>query len=650
MRQSPKSCGSTATARRLSASGTRRRPGRSARQTCDLPVPASTSSTVLLAARPINIPRRSARISRGSIPPNPNYHLMTDMTDKAIGWVEYLKSLTPDKPFFIYFAPGAVHAPFHVSKEWIDKYRGKFDQGWDKLREETLARQKQLGVVPPDTKLAPKPQAIKDWESLSPDEKRLFARQMEVFAGFGEYTDREIGRLIEAIRSMGQLDNTLVFYIVGDNGASAEGGMNGLVNEFSYFNAVPETVADMLKHIDELGGPLTYPHYAAGWAGAGDTPFTWTKQIAGSYGGTRNPLVLFWPKRITAKGEVRPQWHHVIDIAPTILEAAGLPEPRVVDGTAQTPIQGVSMIYSFADPAAASRHHTQYFEILGNRGIYHDGWLAGTVHRAPWEYVPRATLENDKWELYDTGNDFSLTNDLSATNPAKLKEMRDLFLEEAVTNHVLPIDDRTIERFNPATAGRPDLMAGRTSLTVHEGMVGIPENVFINVKNRSLSITADVTIPNGGADGTIIAQGGRFGGWSLYVKDHKPVYTYNFLGVQRFTTPSAQPVAAGRATIRYDFAYDGGRPGAGGTGTLFVNGTQVAQGRIERTQCCVFGEEGADVGFKEGTPVSEEYQVPFKFTGRIERVTIEVKNPSPAEQQADDKADAAAKLEKDLSD
>jgi arylsulfatase A-like enzyme len=478
-------------------------------------------------------------MSRIEIPPNPNYQLMTDMTDKAIGWIEYQKSLTPDKPFFHPFAPGAMHAPFQVSKEWIDKYRGKFDQGWDRLREETLARRKQLGIVPPDTKLAPKPRAIKDWESLSPDEKRLFARQMEVYAGFGEYTDHEIGRLIEAIRNMGQLDNTVVFYIVGDNGASAEGGMNGLFNEHTYFNGVPETVADMMQHIDELGGPLTYPHYAAGWAVAGDTPFTWTKQIAGSYGGTRNPLVVFWPKRIVEKGQLRAQWHHVIDIAPTILEAAGLPEPRVVDGTVQTPIQGVSMVYTFDETGAASRHHTQYFEILGNRGIYHDGWLAGTVHRAPWEYVPRATLENDKWELHDARNDFSLTNDLSATNPAKRKEMQDLFLEEAVTNRVLPIDDRAIERLNPVTAGRPDLMAGRTSLTVHEGMVGMPENVFINVKNRSLTITADVTIPDGGAEGTIIAQGGRFGGWSLYLKDHKPVYTYNFLGMQRFTIAGA---------------------------------------------------------------------------------------------------------------
>ena len=415
--------------------------------------------------------------------------------------------------------------------------------------------------------------------------------------------------------------------------------------------AVPETVPNMLAHIDQLGGPLSFSHYASGWAVAGDTPFTWTKQVAGSYGGTRNPLVVSWPARIKAKGEVRSQWHHVIDVAPTILEAAGLPQPRVVNGTTQTPIQGDSMVYSFDDAGANSRHLTQYFEIFGNRGIYHDGWLAGTVHRAPWEYVPRAKLENDTWELYDTRSDFSLTNDLAARNPGKLKEMQDLFLEEAVVNHVLPIDDRTLERMNAATAGRPDLMAGRTSLTVREGMAGIAENAFINVKNRSSTITADLIVPEGGAEGTILAQGGRFGGWSLHLKDGKPVFTYNFLGVQRFVIAGTQPVPAGKATVRYDFAYDGGKPGSGGTGTLFVNGTQVAQGRIDRTQCCAFSaDEGADVGIKEGTPVSEDYQVPFKFTGRIEKVTIDIKNPTAAEQQADDKIDAASKMEKALSD
>jgi arylsulfatase len=312
-----------------------------------------------------------------------------------------------------------------------------------------LSRQKKLGVVPPDTKLAPKPKAIKDWDKLTADEKKLFARQMEVFAGFGEYTDTEIGRLVKAIEDMGQLDNTLIFYIVGDNGASAEGGMNGLFNEMTYFNAVPETVQEILKHYDQLGGPMSYPHYAAGWAVAGDTPFTWTKQVASNYGGTRNGMVVQWPKRIKAKSEVRSQWHHVIDIAPTILEAAGLPEPKVVNGITQIPIEGVSMVYTFADPKADSMHTTQYFEIFGNRAIYHDGWLAGAVHRAPWEYKPRAILENDKWELYNTRNDFSLANDLAAKNPDKLREMQDLFMKEAVKYSVLPIDDRTIERLTP---------------------------------------------------------------------------------------------------------------------------------------------------------------------------------------------------------
>ena len=463
-------------------------------------------------------------------PKDPNYHFMTDMTNQAIKWMQSVKSLTPDKPFFIYFAPGATHAPHHVPKEWIAKYKGKFDQGWDKLREETLARQIKLGVVPAGTKLAPKPEAIKDWDKLTADEKKLFTRQMEVFAGFGEYTDTEIGRLVEAIEDMGQLDNTLIFYIVGDNGASAEGGMNGMFNEMTYFNGVQETVQDVLKHYDELGGPKTYGHYAAGWAVAGDTPFTWTKQVASNYGGTRNGMVVHWPKGVKAKGEVRSQWHHVIDIAPTILEAAGLPEPKVVNGIPQTPIEGVSMLYTFDDAKAKDRHLTQYFEIFGNRAIYHDGWLAGTVHRAPWEFKPRATLENDTWELYDTRTDFSLANDLAKKNPEKLKEMQDLFMKEAVKYSVLPIDDRTFERLNAALVGRPDLMAGRTSLTVYEGMIGMSENVFINMKNRSHTITAEVQIPKGGAKGVILAQAGRFGGWSLYLKDGKPTYTYNFLG------------------------------------------------------------------------------------------------------------------------
>jgi arylsulfatase len=538
----------------------------------------------------------------------PNYHFLTDMTDRAIDWARAVKSLTPDKPFFIYYAPGATHAPHHVPKEWIAKYRGRFDQGWDKLREETLARQKALGVVPPDTRLAPKPAAIRDWDTLSPDERKLFARQMEVFAGYGEFADHEAGRLVQAIEQIGQMDNTLVFYILGDNGASAEGGMNGLFNEMTYFNGVHEDVADILKHYDNLGGPFSYNHYAAGWAVAGDTPFTWTKQVAGNYGGTRNGMVVHWPRRIKSPGEVRSQWHHVIDVAPTILEAASLPEPKAVNGASQTPIEGVSMVYTFENARANSRHMTQYFEIFGNRGIYHDGWLAGTVHRIPWDYAPRTPLENDAWELYDTRTDFSLANDLAARDPEKLREMQDLFMKEAVRNHVLPIDDRSLERTNAALVGRPDLMAGRTSLTVYQGMTGMTENVFINLKNRSHTLTAEVDISQGGADGVILCQAGRFGGWSLYLKGGKPTYTYNFLGLQRYTVAAAEAVPAGKATIRFEFAYDGGRPGSGGTGTILVDGKKVAEGRIERTQGFAFSaDEGADVGRDAGTPVTDDY-------------------------------------------
>nr|WP_245494535.1 arylsulfatase [Rhizobium ruizarguesonis] len=578
---------------------------------------------------------------------DPNYNFMTDMTDQAIDWMRSVKSLAPDKPFFIYFAPGATHAPHHVPKEWIAKYKGKFDDGWDKLREDTLAREKQLGVVPADTKLAPKPEAIKDWDKLTTDEKRLFTRQMEVFAGFGEYADHEVGRLIQSIQNMGQLDNTLVLYVIGDNGASAEGGMNGMFSEMTYFNGVTETVADQLKHIDELGGPKAYSHYAAGWAVAGDTPFTWTKQVAGSYGGTRNPLVVHWPDGIKAKGEIRSQWQHVVDIAPTILEAAHLPEPKSVNGTEQTPIQGTSMVYSFDDAKAKDRHTTQYFEIFGNRGIYNDGWLAGTVHRAPWEFTPRRPLADDKWELYNTRVDFSLTNDLAAAEHGKLKEMQDLFTKVATENHVLPIDDRTVERVNAAIAGRPDLMGGRTSLTVYPGMTGMTENAFINIKNRSFTVTADIDVPKDGANGVILAQAGRFGGWSLWMKDSRPVFTYNFLGLQYFNIRASEPVAPGKATVRFEFAYDGGKPGSGGMGSILVNSAKVAEGRIDRTQPNIFSaDDGADVGMDEGMPVSEEYQVPAKFTGTIDTVTIDIKPVATADKKGVDNSDAEG-LEKE---
>jgi arylsulfatase len=559
---------------------------------------------------------------------DPGYHFMTDMTDKAVAWIQYQKALTPEKPFFVYFAPGATHAPHHVPAEWIAKWKGKFDQGWDKIREETLARQIQMGVVPPGTKLAPKPPAIKDWDKLSADEKRLFAHQVEVFAAYLDYTDHEIGRMLDAVRATGQADNTLVVYIAGDNGASGEGGQNGMFNEYTYFNGVHEQVPDLLKVMDKWGGPETYPHMAAGWAVALDAPFGWMKQMASDFGGTRNGMVVHWPKGIRAKNGIRAQFSHVIDVAPTILEAAGLPEPKVVDGTPQIPMEGVSLAYSFDDAHAPERHATQYFEIAGNRAIYHEGWFARTIHRAPWETKPRNPLETDVWELYDTRADFSLANDLAAREPKRLSELQSVFLQEARKYHVLPLDDRLMERMDARAVGRPDLMAGRTSLTLAEGMTGMLEGVFINVKNRSSTVTAEVEVPEKGANGTILAQGGRFGGWSLYVKDGVPAYDYNFLGLARSTIAATKPLAPGKATVRFEFAYDGGGPGKGGQGTLFVNGEKVAEGRIERTQPGIFSaDETADVGIDLGTPVVETIgaEAKSRFTGHVRLVKIEVR-------------------------
>jgi arylsulfatase len=566
-------------------------------------------------------------VTQVELPNDPNYHFMTDMTEKARAWIRYQKALTPGKPTFVYFAPGATHAPHHVPKEWIARWKGRFDQGWDRLREETLARQIKMGVVPPGTKLAPKPSAIKDWDALSADEKRLFARQAEVYAAYAEYTDHEIGRLLKAFEEVGEADNTLVFYIAGDNGTSGEGGQNGMFNEYTYFNGVHEKVEDMLKRIDQWGGPETYPHMAAGWAVALDAPFGWMKQVPSDFGGTRNGMVVHWPKGIKAKNGIRTPFGHVIDVAPTVLQAAGLPEPKVVNGVRQIPMEGKSLLATF-DNAKASGRTTQYFEITGNRAIYHDGWYARTIHRAPWEAKGRHPLDKDVWELYDVRADFSLANDLAAKQPKKLAELQALFMKEAEKYHVLPIDDRVFERLDAKLVGRPDLMGGRTSLTLAEGMTGMMESVFINVKNRAKTITAEVDVPQGGANGTILAQGGRFGGWSLYVKNSVPAYDYNFLGLQRSSIAAAKPLAPGKSTIRFEFAYDGGGPGKGGMGTLFVNDEKVAEGRIEHTQAGMFSaDETADVGIDLGTPVVEAIgaEAKSRFTGRIPKVTVQVR-------------------------
>jgi len=563
------------------------------------------------------------------LPNDPNYHFMTDMTDKARAWIKHQKAMSPDKPAFIYFAPGATHAPHHVPKEWIARWKGKFDQGWDKLREQTLARQIAAGVVPAGTRLAPKPPAIKDWDKLSADEKRLFARQAEVFAAFAEYTDHEVGRMLQAFEEAGQADNTLVFYIAGDNGTSGEGGENGMYSEMTYFNGVQEKVEDMLKLIDKWGGPETYPHMAAGWAVALDAPFGWMKQVGSDFGGTRNGMVVSWPKGIKAKNEIRTQFSHVIDVAPTVLQAARLPEPKMVNGIKQIPIEGKSLVYSFDDGKAKERHTTQYFEISGNRAIYHDGWFARTIHRAPWESKPRRPLsDNSAWELFDVRSDFSLANDLAVKHPKKLAELQKLYLTEAGKYHVLPMDDRVFERLDGAAVGRPDLMRGRTSITLSEGMTGMMEAVFPNVKNRSKTITAEIEVPASGGNGTVIAQGGRFGGWSLYVKDGMPGYDYNFLGLQRTTIASTKKLGAGKAEVRFQFDYDGGGPAKGGKGTLFVNGEKVAEGRIPATQPGLFSaDETADVGIDLGTPVVEAIgaEAKSRFNGRIPRVTVQVK-------------------------
>ena len=558
-----------------------------------------------------------------------DYHFTTDMTDEAVEWVKFQQAMTPEKPFFVYYAPGATHAPHHAPKEWIEKYKGKFDSGWGQLREDTFARQKEMGVVPDNANLAPMPEDMKAWETLSDNEKTLFALQMETFAAFADHTDHEVGRLVSAIEEIGVLDNTLFIYIVGDNGSSGEGGLDGTYNEVIHLNGIfdEETIESMLARADDWGGPNSFPHMAAAWAVATDVPFKWTKQMAADFGGTRNGMVMHWPAGFGAKGEIREQWHHVNDVAATVLEAANLPHSKEINGVTQKPMDGVSMLYAARDKNADERHLTQYFEMFGNRAIYDNGWLARVVHRVPWGNAPLNTLQDDVWELYDTETDFSLTKNLAGEQPEKLKELQALFEKEAIANNVYPLDDRVYERFNAVTAGRPDLMGDRTSLTLSHGMDGILENTFLNVKNRSKTIVADVNL-QGSDSGVILAQGGKFGGWALYMNEGKPAYTYNYFGLERYTVESPNAIPNGGAEIKLVFDYDGNGTGKGGTASLFVDGQQVAQGRIEKTVPNVFSaDESADVARDDATQVADlvfNDSHASEFTGYVKKVTITI--------------------------
>ncbi|HSB28427.1 MAG TPA: arylsulfatase, partial [Pyrinomonadaceae bacterium] len=561
--------------------------------------------------------------------PEEGYHLMEDMTDKTLAWISQQKSLAPDKPFFVYFAPGATHAPHHVPKEWADKYKGKFDGGWDRLREETFARQKELGVVPPDCKLTPRHSEIPAWDEMPEAFKPVLRREMEVYAGYLEYTDYHVGRILDGLKKLDIFDNTLIFYIIGDNGASAEGSLNGCYNEMSYFNGLQslETPEYLSARLDKLGGPESYNHYAVGWAHAMNTPYQWTKQVASHWGGTRNGTIVSWPKGIKGTGELRSQFCHVIDVAPTILEAAGLPQPISVNGVTQSPLEGVSMVYSFNDVAAAEQHETQYFEMFGNRGIYHKGWTAVTKHRTPWADLDVKTVafDDDVWELYDTTKDWSQTNDLSKQFPEKLHELQRLWLIEATRYKVLPLDDRMMEKMNPDTAGRPVLIKGKTQL-LFGGMGRLGENCVLNLKNKSHSVTAEIVVPKEGADGVIISQGANIGGWSLYAKNGTLKYCYNWGGFKHFIIESNTPIPVGEHQVRMEFAYAGGGLGKGGKVTLFIDGKQVGQGEVGATLAIVFSaDDGCDVGLDSGAAVSPDYNPEGNaFNGKIKGVELAI--------------------------
>lgn len=560
-----------------------------------------------------------------------NYHLDRDLADRTINWIREQKSVAPQKPFFAYYSTGTPHAPHQAPKDWIARFKGQFDQGWDKVREQTLERQKKLGIVPANTKLTPRPKEIPRWDSLSADQKKLYARMMEVYAGTLAHCDYHAGRVVEAIEQLGERDNTIIIYVQGDNGASAEGSLQGTVNELAtMLNGVTEDMPYLMSMYDKLGSDLTFNHYPVGWAHAMNAPLRWTKQVASHFGGVRNGLVISWPKGIKAKGEIRDQFCHLIDIVPTILEAAGIQAPATIDGVQQKPIEGTSLVYTFDDARAKERHSTQYFELLGNRGLYHEGWMASTTPlRLPWVTGSGVAPSPDdfKWELYHVAEDFSQANDLAAVNPQKLKELQEVFDREAKKYDVYPLDSSFADRANPAI--RPSLTRGRTTFTYYPGTVRIPEATAPDIKNKSYRVTADVEIPQGGADGVIVTQGGRFLGWGLLLLDGKPVFVHGLSNQEqhKYRIASSEKLSPGKHSIVFEFKYDGGGIGRGGDGTILVDGKKVAQGHIARTVGIRFSaDETLDIGMDLGTPVIEDYaaKMPFKFTGTIGKVVIDL--------------------------
>ena len=556
--------------------------------------------------------------------PEEGYTLNEDLADRAITWVRQQKALAPDKPFFMYYVPGATHAPHHVPKQWSDKYKGKFDAGWDVLREQIFAKQKELGVIPATAELTNRHKEIPAWDDMPAELKPVLARQMEIYAGFMEQTDHEVGRVVDAIDDLGVLADTLIYYIIGDNGASAEGTPIGCFNEMTTLNGLPgiETTEFLLSKIDDFGTPNAYNHYAVGWAHALCTPYQWTKQIASHWGGTRNGTIVHWANGITDKGQCRNQFHHVIDVAPTILEAAGLPAPSSVNGIQQAPLEGVSMLPMLRDGNAPETHDVQYFEIMGNRGIYHQGWTAVTKHRTPW-LVDAPPFDQDIWELYGP-DDWTQARDLAKENPEKLAELQRLWLIEAVKYNVVPLDDRSFERINPDIAGRPQLIRGNSQL-LFSGM-RVSENCVVNVKNKSHSVTAQLVVPESGASGVIVTQGGMVGGWSLYAHEGRLKYCYNFFGIQHFMITADQPIPAGEHQVRMEFAYDGGGLAKGGEVTLYYDGQPAGKGRVEMTQPMAYSaDEACDVGADTGSPASPDYGASGnKFTGEIKWVQIDI--------------------------